>query len=79
LRSNDYLVIGPIGSRNDFITFYKASTGIKVNCGCFNGTFAEFEAKNEETHKDNSQFLEEYHATIDYFRRIQKARGFVKC
>ena len=39
----DYLVIGPIGSRNDITTFFKtANNDIKVSCGCFTGNIEEF-------------------------------------
>ena len=35
----DYMLIGSIGSRNDFTTFYKdIDGGISVKCGCFSGT-----------------------------------------
>jgi hypothetical protein len=44
--------------------------------GCFEGTLAELAEANEKTHADNPQYLEEYRATIEYFRCIQKARGF---
>ena len=50
----DYIVIGPIGSRNDCATFYKTKdNNIRVVCGCFNGTLEEFEARVKETHKGN--------------------------
>ena len=50
----DYIVIGPIGSRNDYTTFYKTKdSNIHVVCGCFIGTIDEFEARIKETHKGN--------------------------
>ena len=50
----DYIVIGPIGSRNDCATFYKTKdNNIHVVCGCFNGTLEEFEARVKETHKED--------------------------
>lgn len=36
--TTDYMLIGSIGSRNDFTTFYKdIDGGISVKCGCFAG------------------------------------------
>ena len=50
----DYLLIGRIGSRFDFTTFFKnKEKGITVSCGCFLGTIAEFRAKVKSTHGDN--------------------------
>ena len=52
-KNSDYLVIGPIGSRDDFITFTNSDDGILVTVGCFHGTLAEFRAKVKQTHGDN--------------------------
>ena len=50
----DYLLIGRIGSRFGFTTFFKnKEKGITVSCGCFLGTIAEFRAKVTDTHGDN--------------------------
>ena len=51
-KSSDYMLIGPIGSRDDFTTFFKAEDKIMVSCGCYKGTIQEFEQKVKETHKD---------------------------
>nr|DAH24697.1 MAG TPA: putative transferase, nesg, ydcK, Structural Genomics.38A [Caudoviricetes sp.] len=51
------LTAGPIGSRDDTTTFFRAefSAGfaISVCCGCFRGTLDEFRAKVKQTHGDN--------------------------
>ena len=48
------LVIGPIGSRNDYTTFFYGKDGkIHIKCGCFHGDIKEFTAKVEETHGNN--------------------------
>jgi carbonic anhydrase/acetyltransferase-like protein (isoleucine patch superfamily) len=53
-RTNHYLVIGPIGSRNDYTTFFRSKEGvIKVKCGYFVGTTDEFIDKVEKTHNDS--------------------------
>ena len=53
-RTNHYSVIGPIGSRGDYTTFFRSKEGtIKVKCGCFRGTTDEFLDKVEKTHGDS--------------------------
>jgi hypothetical protein len=44
---------GPGGSRYDMCYIVQHDHGLMVNCGCFWGTLAEFEAAVEETHGDN--------------------------
>ena len=56
----DFIVIGPIGSRNGFTTFYKnKDENVCVRCGCFSGTVDEFLAAVQKTHGD-SRFGREY-------------------
>ena len=61
INSNkDFIVIGPIGSRNGFTTFYKnKNENICVRCGCFSGTVDEFLAAVQKTHR-YSRFGQEY-------------------
>ena len=59
----DYFVIGPIGSRGDFTTFYKTTTGIGVVCGCFKGSIEEFEDAVKKTHGDN-EHAQDYRMVI---------------
>ena len=48
------LVIGAIGSRNDFTTFYRDRDGeITVKCGCFLGKIDKFLEKVTATHGDS--------------------------
>lgn len=66
----DYMIVGPIGSRNAFTTFYRRRDGITmVVCGCFHGTIDEFEAQVNETH-GNNQHARAYIAAI----QLAKAR-----
>lgn len=52
--TNHFLVIGPIGSRYDYTTFYRnKDNGITVKCGCFLGGVDEFLAAVEKTHGDS--------------------------
>ncbi|MCI9078318.1 MAG: hypothetical protein HFH68_05240 [Lachnospiraceae bacterium] len=51
---NHVLVIGAIGSRNDFTTFYRGRDGqIMVRCGCFGGTLDTFLRVVDKTHGSN--------------------------
>ena len=53
-RIYHYLVIGPMGSRNDFTTFFRTKNlFIGVSCGCFRGNVDEFVEKVKETHGNN--------------------------
>lgn len=48
------LAIGAIGSRNCCTTFFRTKDKqIKVSCGCFLGTIAEFAEKVKKTHGDS--------------------------
>ena len=61
INSNkDFIIIGPIGSRSDFTTFFKSiDRNIYVRCGCFSGTADEFLEAVQKTHGDN-RFGREY-------------------
>ena len=61
-----FMVIGAIGSRFDFTTFFRnKENGISVKCGCFYGTIAEFRAKVTETHGTDTKFAKVYQAAAD--------------
>lgn len=64
------LKIDRIGSRRGCTYFFKTMSEIYVRCGCFFGTIAEFEAKVNETHKNNEQYRKEYIEAIKYVRTI---------
>ena len=62
---NDLFIIGPIGSRNDIVTFFKcADDCIHVKCGCFHGTIDEFRMKVKKTH-GNNHHAKNYFAAAD--------------
>lgn len=59
------LVIGAIGSRDDFTTFFRDSDNeITVRCGCFLGKIDEFLKKVAKTHKD-SKYAFVYRAAVE--------------
>ena len=63
--TRDYLIVGPLGSRDGCTTFYKtASGGISVTCGCFYGTIDEFQSAVQKEHGDN-RYAKEYNAAIE--------------
>ena len=64
---SDILMVGSIGSRNDYTTLFHTDKGVFVQCGCFKGTLDEFEAKVKETHKGNKH-------ERDYLALIQFAK-----
>ena len=71
----DYIVIGPIGSRNAYTTFYRREDDvIMVVCGCFHDTLAAFEKRVTEVH-GNNQYGKDYMATIDYVRKVINTNG----
>ena len=52
--SKHVLLVGPIGSRNDYTTFFRnRNRGISVSCGCFLGEIDKFIEKVIETHGEN--------------------------
>jgi hypothetical protein len=62
----DYMVIGIIGSRFGFTTFFKNKNNkIFVSCGCFLGTLAEFRELVKEKHGTDTKFAKVYQAAAD--------------
>jgi hypothetical protein len=58
------------------MTIFRADTD-EVWCGCFKGTIAAFEAKIEETHKNNYRHLTDYRAVVAMFRVYAAQAGKV--
>lgn len=60
------LVVGPIGSRNEFTTFYRDKYNkITVKCGCFNDNIKKFLEKVKQTH-GNSHYALTYQAAAEF-------------
>ena len=61
------LVIGPIGSRNAFTTFYHDKDNeITVQCGCFIGKIDKFLEKVAQTHGDSkSKYAQAYRKAVE--------------
>lgn len=57
-KCSHILNVGPIGSRNEFTTFFRTKDRkIKVSCGCFLGTIDEFLEKVKQTHGDSKHAI----------------------
>ena len=70
-NTNDYINIGPIGSRDAYTTFYlNKDKKIIVNCGCFNDTIEEFIKAVNRTHKDNKKYRSQYIGAITYAKCV---------
>jgi len=65
--SSDILIVGRIGSRNDYTTIFHTDKGVFVRCGCFKGTLDEFEAKVKQTH-NGSKHEKDYLALIQFVK-----------
>ena len=54
-KTSDYFTSGPIGSRDDTITFFRCKDGkIRATTGCFCGDLDQLEAAVRSTHKNNN-------------------------
>ena len=56
-------IIGPIGSRCDYLTTFLTDQGIYLQAGCFFGSVDEFTAKLQREHGDN-EHGQEYRAAL---------------
>ena len=63
IGASPILMIGPIGSRSDYLASYITDAGIMVRTGCFFGSLDKFRAAVVETHGD-SNHGREYAAAI---------------
>lgn len=57
------LMLGPLGSRCDYLTAYTTDAGVYVRAGCFFGVLADFRAAVAKTH-GGSNYGREYVAAI---------------
>ena len=63
-KTSHYLVVGPLGSRDDFTTFFRTThLAIGVKCGCFRGDIDQFFEAVEKTH-GNNKYARAYKAAI---------------
>jgi hypothetical protein len=65
----DMVLVGPIGSRHTYTTFFIDGDNIGVCCGCFYGSIDEFDKKVDQTHTGN-HFHNQYKAAIDMAKKI---------
>ena len=68
-NTSDIFAVGPIGSRDDFTTFYRTKTdAIGVTCGCFRGLLEDFAMSVEKKHGDDGH-------GVDYRLAIELAKN----
>ena len=65
-----FLLIGPIGSRNAYVTWTRSDNCITT--GCFRGTVAEFRAAVDATHGTNAHGAA-YRAMLDFIAATRTA------
>ena len=64
----DYVVIGPLGTREAMLTGYKRKGKLMVATGCFNGTAGKFEERVKATHRFNLRHKAEYLHALAYLK-----------
>jgi len=70
-KTTDYICVGPIGSRNDFITLHKdRKIGLRINTGCFSGSVSEFMARLTDAPEHD-----DYKAIVPALLAVMKRRG----
>lgn len=74
----DYLVIGPLGSRNGTTLFYKTKSGINVKCGCFHNTIEEFKDAVEKKYSHEQPYSLYTWIISDYYRQYNNAIEYAK-
>ena len=75
VSSADFIVIGPAISRGRYTTAHvDTQIGVRVNCGCFTGTVAEFGRQINKVHKDDPAALLQYLAFVSLINAHFKAR-----
>ena len=52
-ETSDYIVMGPMGSRDAFTTFYRTNNEIYVTCGCKNTDIDTWLGMVEKKHGNN--------------------------
>ena len=67
---SDLLTISPTGSRGGVTTFCRTDEGIKVLCGCFQGTLEEFEYQVNHTYKKEELYGIQYLAAIEMVKTV---------
>ena len=70
----DFFLLGPIGSRRDFLTIHAdAELGVRFSTGCFSGTEFQLKEAIQKTHGDN-EYARQYRAAIELALMIVRAK-----
>jgi len=74
LGETTVLMVGPIGSRRDYLVYMRLPNGDEsVQAGCFRGSINEFATRVEKTHGDDS-YGQEYRAVISMLTALRSIR-----
>lgn len=71
-RVRQHIVIGPIGSRSDYLTVAFGGDEAMITTGCFVGTIEQFE--KELAYKEPGRVLDEYWAALRFIQVLQDTR-----
>lgn len=67
IKYNGILLVGNIGSRNDYTIAYNTDRGIYIKCGSFFGTIDEFVVRVKGTHNGNN-YERDYLAMVEFIK-----------
>ncbi len=67
-NSREYLMLGPLGSRNATLTAWVEGTEIRLATGCFLGSVVEFRKRLKETHP-TGEHRDAYLAAIAFVKK----------
>lgn len=67
-RTADWRIVGPVGSRDAWLTGYRTRTGeIEATTGCFRGSLDDLLAAAQETHAQAPRHLRDYAQAAAFF------------
>ena len=77
-KTSDYLCLGPAISSGRITTAHRdAKIGVRIHCGCFSGSLAEFRAQIAQTHAKGTPARHQYELFADvidaHFALIDRA------
>jgi len=72
-KTEEYLMIGPIGSRNAILTSWKGENRVMVSTGCFLGSIDEFAKAVKDKHGE-TEFGKQYEDALKYISRKFKVK-----
>ena len=65
------LIVGPIGSRSDYVTAYNTDKGIYIKTGCYFDTIEKFKEAVHEKHQ-NTKYSHDYMKAIAFVKAVMR-------